>query len=75
MVCRDECNAVHFYNGIYYLSYTVINGFHSLYRCIKYACMSYHVTVGKIQYNHIILTAFDSLDSILCHFICTHFGL
>ena len=37
--------------------------------------MAYHIAVGIVDYNEIILLCIDGINQLVFHFVCTHFRL
>ena len=58
-----------------HLAGALVHGLHGLDGGVKHAGVAHHVTVGKVQDDHVILAALDPLDALLGHLGGAHLGL
>ncbi len=72
VVCADKHLSVYFLNGIHCLAHALVYCLNRLDRSGLHAGMPYHVRVGKVNDNHIVLSGLNSLYQIVTHLISAH---
>ena len=75
VVRGDDCRAALLQNCVNNLTYAVVNRLNRLYCRVKYACVTYHVAVCKVEDDHIVLAALNCGNDLLCNLVRAHLGL
>lgn len=57
------------------VAHAVVNSLDSLFDCLVYAGMAYHVAVGEVHHDEVIFLAADGFDEFVFDFIGAHFRL
>ena len=75
VVGSDEDCAAHAERCVANPAYALVNGLNSLDSRLKYACVTDHVAVSKVEDNNVILVGFNLLADCIANLVCTHLRL
>ena len=75
VVGNDDSLVVIGLGSLNYFAHAIVNGMHSLGNGIIDACMTYHVTVGEVHNDEVVLLCTDGCHKFVLHFVGTHLGL
>ena len=75
VVGNDDGLVTHLLGGLYHLVHALVNGLNSSLDSLVNTCMAYHIAIGKVNYDKVVLILLDGSHQLILNLKGTHLGL
>src|SRR5574344_767784 len=72
MVGYNDCLIIIGFRCLDDILYAVVHCMHCLSNGIVYTCVTYHITIGAVDYDEVLLLCIDGTYQLFLYFISTH---